>query len=187
MGKNSRKIKLFKEVITKDICNLDIKIEDIKIEDIKKYKEQTEKVLNSFIDCDENSLKDIELCKKFNKIDWNLLHNLYFITLNSNEIQQDLVERSKNNRNNILVKNEHKMHETPDLMGLGILLNNPMFKGMIDRVLPVVEKAFEGKDLSTLNINDLMTGIITKDSEKLGGVDINLLLNDSMKVLKNEN
>lgn len=176
MGKNSRKIKLFKEVITKEL-GVDL---DIKIEDIKLYKEQVNNVLVDFIECKPDSLKDIDLNKKFPEINWNLLHNLYFLTCNSNEISQELVEQSKKNRNSLTIQNKE---EIPDLMGLGMLFNNPMFKGMIDRVLPVVEKAFEGKDLSKLNINDIMNGIMTKDSEKCGGIDVNNLIMESMNVL----
>lgn len=176
MGKNTRKVKIFKETLTKELsCKIDVTIDEI-----NKYNLQVSENIEKFIDCKSECLEKIDFYKKINTVNWDLLHNLYFLSFDIKDIDKELVEKSKQNRKK-LTDTSNALSGIPDL---SIMLNNPMFKGMIDKILPVVEKAFEGKDLSNMNINDVVSGIITKDSSKCGGVDINGLIQESMSILQ---
>lgn len=183
MGKLTKRFGVFKNIFVDlkfDVCKTDLTKEDMNL-----YQQDVEKVLDSFIGCDESCIASINFLKDLKEINWNLLHNLYFVACPiRNEV---LVKRSKESRE-AKEKNSKKEKQpstmpsgTPDIASI---MASPMFAQMMSTVLPVVQKAFEGKDMSSLNINDVVSGLMTKDKEKCGGIDVEALITESVDKLK---
>ena len=196
MGKNAVKNKMFKKIykdLIKDLENKQILLDSLNSKTIMMYKNDVESNLEKFINCDKEVLEHINLYKVtfknlYDDINWDLLHNLYFTTIDKENLSQELVQRSKTIREklqqNIKVSQETTSQGStfPDISSI---LSSPMFSEMISKVLPVVQEAVEGKDLSSLNMNDVITGFITKDPSKCGGLDINKIIEESTNKLKN--
>lgn len=178
--------KIFKDLLKND-PNSFTTLKKLSSKDIVMFKDQVNKCLDDFIGCKESCLSSITLLKDVKySINWDILHNMYFSTFNPEEIPKDIVERSKNERNP--VNKVNPVQETSELQGLpdlAGLLNSPMLGNIISAILPVVQDAIKDKDLQNINPQELMSGLMSKDPSKCGGLDINKLLQDSAEKLKN--
>lgn len=187
MGKLTKRFNVFKNIFAEVKFKEGIKFELTK-KDMETYKTEVEKNLEDFISCKPEVIDNISLLHNLQETNWNLLHNLYFAAVPKRE--DALVEKSKRYRE-ALDKNVSQIDSGSgrgigniDPNNIASIMSSPMFTQMISSVLPVVQKAFDGKDINNLNINDVVSGLMTKDPEKCGGVDIDALLKETADTLK---
>lgn len=182
MGKLSQRFRIFKQIYKELDCT---KKMDITKEDMKNYKEEVEKNIDSFMNCELGSIRNINILESLTKVNWNLLHNMYFASVDKRD--EELVQKSKNARNSVEQDPPVPVLPTPSAsphFDLTSILSSPMFTQVINSVLPSVQKAFEGKDLQNMNMAELVQGIMTRDPEKCGGVDVTALIEESVSKLK---
>ncbi len=183
MGKLSQRFRIFKQIYKELRCTKKI---DITKEDMKKYKEEVEKNIDSFMNCEIGSIRNIGILDSLTEVNWNLLHNMYFASVEKRD--EELVQKSKTARNTTSDQDppipvpSASPHFDPG--NLTSILSSPMFTQVINSVLPTVQKAFEGKDLQNMNMAELVQGIMTRDPEKCGGVDVTALIEESVSKLK---
>jgi len=156
-----RKIKLFNRIFQeflneyRAVSGENIPVTKIKsIENVKQYNSDVTKVLENFIRCDDSVISKISLLNFIdplsNKINWEYLHNLYFITLEQQN--PELVEKSKEN---IKAHKERVIIRTPKT-----------------RQVKVPDLSSVTKSLETSNLNDVMNGIAEQVTEYLKDVDL---------------
>ena len=101
-----RKIKLFNRIFQeflneyRSVTGVNFPVTKIKsIENVNQYNSDVTKVLEAFVKCDDSVITKISLLNFIDpiatKINWEYLHNLYFITLDKQD--PELVEESKKN------------------------------------------------------------------------------------------
>lgn len=168
MGKLSKRFNIFKSIYKELKLKESDKVNEITKEDMEKFKNQVDESMKkdySFISCREECLNDIELLKDA-QVNWSLFHNMYFAALP--EKNEALINESKRSREALITKPQLSNVLLSNGFDLGGIVNSPVFSNMITAILPSVQKAFDGKDISQLNLNEMMQGIMEKDSQKAG-------------------
>jgi hypothetical protein len=165
-----RKIKLFNRIFQeflneyRSVSGDNIPVTKIKsIDNVLQYNTDVGKVLEKFIGCDDSVIPKISLLNFIDpiatKINWEYLHNLYLITLDTQD--PELVRKSKEN---IKAHKEMIVIKTPKA---GKLLRTPA------STVPDLAKFSDmAKTLETSNLNGVMNDIAGKVTEYLKDVDI---------------
>jgi hypothetical protein len=186
MGKSSTKIKLFKKVFREfldeysKMTNLTIDVKIKNSEPLNTYIDDVKKVEDSFICRDSDSLGSITLLKCLNlndtniKVNWDYLHNMYFIALG--EADEGLIKRSQE-----VTKEPLPETQGPNIMGL---LNNPAISNIISELLPAVTKSLEGKDLSGIDPQEALKGLMSGGTPSIGGFDFSELIKQTTDKVK---
>jgi len=113
------------------------------------------------------------------KINWEYVHTLYFIS-HGKSIEPAVVERCKKNRLN---KVTMVMKKTLDNTKKGLEIspeNSESFGKLIGDIAGQVAKSLEGKDLTNLNPQDLLTGMMSGNMN-IGGINFQEILDNSTK------
>lgn len=181
--KIAKRNKFFNEIYNEIIVKYNFSQITCFTKQIELFKEQVESVLDSFIECNQDSLNKINLLKEIKSIkdtkDWSIFHNLYFISVGNENLSKDILEKSKKNRsNNEIVENKNTTNPLGSLSNLTNIMSDPMMMSMVSSILPIVQKAFAGKE-NDINIADLLKGLTTKDASLCGGIDIENLIKES--------
>lgn len=181
--KIAKRNKFFNEIYNEIIVKYNFSQITCFTKQIELFKEQVESVLDSFIECEQDSLNKINLLKEIKSVkdtkDWSIFHNLYFISVGNENLSKDILEKSKKNRsNNEIVENKNTSNPLGSLSNLTNIMSDPMMMSMVSSILPIVQKAFAGKE-NDINIADLLKGLTTKDPSLCGGIDIENLIKES--------
>lgn len=196
MGKTSNRIKLFKKVfneflkeyssITGAIISIPIKT----IEPLTLYRQDVESVIDQFASKNVNILGNIRLLSTINfskvQVNWSYLFNMYSLTLEKGE--ENLLEIASNK---VIVATSQSTPQTlPNLPGLpgglniGALLNSGAIQSLVAELAPMVTQSLEGKDLSKISMETLMSDIVTGKSES--GIDTANVLKHTMDKMKDK-
>ena len=162
-----RKIKLFNRIFQeflneyRSVTGVNFPVTKIKsIENVNQYNSDVTKVLEAFVKCDDSVITKISLLNFIDpiatKINWEYLHNLYFITLDKQD--PELVEESKKN-----IKAHKEM----------VVIKTPKARGTAPQGLANFSDM--AKTLETSNLNDVMNDIAGKVTEYLKDVDVSKL------------
>ena len=181
--KIAKRNKFFNEIYNEIIVKYNFSQITCFTKQIELFKEQVESVLESFIECNQDSLNKIDLLKEIKSVkdikDWSIFHNLYFISVGNENLSKDVLEKSKKNRsNNETIENKNTTNPLGSLSNLTNIMSDPMMMSMVSSILPIVQKAFAGKE-NDINITDLLKGLTTKDPSLCGGIDIENLIKES--------
>ena len=123
---------------------------------LETYKKDIDISLDDFLSCKTSCLNNISLLKDSGvtwdkvKINWKILHNLYF-----------LVDKTKDQK--ILDKSKESI--AVDLIG-----KNDFLSDLVGDLSGDIQKSLEGKDLSKLNPALLMNSLLAGD-RSVGGID----------------
>jgi predicted nucleotidyltransferase len=158
------------------------------------YLREIKKVEGDFLDCKDSALEGITILKAnciTGSINWEYLHNLYFI-VNNGKISPEVLERSKKgleSGKNALVLSEESSDD-PEVQtltgGIEGLMQSDLFGDLLKDMSGDVGKMLEGKDLSNVNPMDLMSGLLDpNNTEKtVGGINFSEIINKTVASLK---
>jgi hypothetical protein len=139
------------------------------------------KDLDNFLDCKESALDNINLFKQSQiditktKINWEYLHNLFFIVYK--DVKPDILEKSK--KGIINSKTSTKMVKDS--------ASDNIFGDLIKEMSSDIQGTLEGKDLSTINPMELLSGLMNKDNKgKVGGIDFSEIINKTVISLQSK-
>jgi hypothetical protein len=125
-------------------------------------------------------------------INWEYLHNLYFI-VNNGKISPEVLERSKKSiesGKNALVLASETSSSDPEVQtligGIEGLMQSDLFGDLLKDMSGDVGKMLEGKDLSNVNPMDLMSGLLDpNNTEKtVGGINFSEIINKTVASLQ---
>jgi len=180
---SNKQIKLFNKILTEfyEEYNLvtgnKLKIK-AKSHDILLFKTEAQNKLEQFVCCDNMVLEGITLFKKFDitKLNWEYIHTMYFISYGKS-IDTNFVSRCKNSRLNkkSLSVSKSVPQITPE--------NSESFGKLIGDIAGQVAKSLEGKDLSNINPQELLTGMLSGNMN-IAGIDFQEILDNSTKNFK---
>lgn len=192
MGKTSNRIKLFKKVfneflkeyssITGAIISIPIKT----IEPLTLYRQDVESVIDQFASKNVNILGNIRLLSTINfskvQVNWSYLFNMYSLTLEKGE--ENLLETASSG---VVATTQPAPQTLPGLPGglnIGALLNSGAIQNLVAELAPMVTQSLEGKDLSKISMETLMSDIVTGKSES--GIDTASVLKHTMDKMKDK-
>lgn len=195
---STKQIKIFGKIYQEflDNYNSSLGVEK-KIFKVKKtqvlleYLSNCNKNLDSFLDCNESVLGNFSILKVSGidptktKINWEYLHNLFFVVNKSNS--HDVIEKSKKGlQKSKEISKELTVSKSGDIEeNISGLLANNAFGDLIKEMSISVKDSLEGKDLSKINPVELLAGLLNPENNgQVGGVDFSQIINKTVGSLK---
>jgi hypothetical protein len=182
---SNKQVKLFNKILSEFyeeynlVTGSDIKIK-AKSKDILLFKNEVQNKLSQFMCCDDSVLDGLTLIKKYNlditKLNWEYIHTLYFISYGKS-IDGGVVSKCKEARLNkkSVVVSKSVPQITPE--------NSESFGKLIGDIAGQVAKSLEGKDLSNINPQELLTGMMSGNMN-IAGINFQEILDNSTKNFK---
>jgi hypothetical protein len=154
------------------------------------YLSDCNKNLDSFLDCNESVLGNFSILKvngidpSKTKINWEYLHNLFFVVNKSNS--HEVIEKSKKGiQKSKEISKELTTANTGVEENISGLLANNAFGDLIKEMSVSVKESLEGKDLSKINPMELLSGLLNPENNgQVGGVDFSQIINKTVGSLK---
>lgn len=167
--------------------------------------------LEEFVNCENTMLEKISILKNsqidFDKINWEYLHTMYFIS-QGKSIDKTIVSRCKVNRSKIVTVIQSPSHPNSTGMDMGMMMNmigniggmgdnqgtsnisnissmlqSESFGKLVGDIAGQFAKTLEGKDLSNINPQDLLSGMMSGNMN-IGGIDFQSILDTSTAQFK---
>jgi hypothetical protein len=178
----NKQLKLFKRTINEfldEYNKLDETMEirlKIKSIDIVKYNMEIKSNIESFIDRQPDIFNKITLFSKLDlqKVDtsvWDYLNNLYFIS-EGTSIDPSIIEKCKNYNKQIVVPKKDNTQ------------SKDQFGSLIGDIAGKVSKSLEGKDLTGINPQMLLAGLMSGNTDSIGGIDFSKILEQTTQTIK---
>ena len=176
------------------ITNQPLKIFKIKKSSILLcYLEDVSEVIDDFLDCKENCLKEVTLFKLNGinsskaKLNWKYLHNLFWIV--KKDKTPEILERSKAGISNselaVLITPKGNLNGSKNsLDSIQKLMSSSIFGNIIKEMSGDIQKSLEGKDLSMINPSELLSSLMGGETKVVGGIDFSSIIEKSTKSLK---
>jgi hypothetical protein len=185
----NKQLKLFKKTVNEfldEYNKLDESMEirlKIKSIDITKYNSDINAHSELFLDRQPQVLNKISL---FSKLDlykvqtsvWEYLNNLYFISEGPG-IDPAIIERCKNFSTQVVVPVKIQQTQQP-------VQGGDQFSSLIGEIAGKVGKSLEGKDLTGINPQMLLAGLMSGNTDSIGGIDFSKILEQTTQTIKSK-
>lgn len=205
---DAKRVKLFNKTLFELVVELKktgknvsfVKIKNF--EEVKDYKKSVMEHFEDFMSCKVSSLDNNPLLLKYNinlsslsitdlPTLWKYFHNLYFISLSKedNETQEEYTQRV-NELIRTSERNVSKLNVSSDFNIFSILKNDTI-KNLVEKTSKDIASQLEGKDLDSINPNDLITGLISSmsgssSSSNNTGLDFSQIISKTKENLQKE-
>lgn len=164
----------YKKIVNKDYYQI-VKVKEMHV--LTNFQNEIKNNVELFLECDKKVFGYITLCKdiSLDKLEkeietniWQYLHNLYIITILESERKEEFANRSKERlrqRELSLTRNTNT-NSIGNL--LGSIMGNPGLSNLIEDISKEVSKKLEGKDLSHIDPNELLSNLLSGNGETSG-------------------
>jgi len=183
----NKKTKLFNKVFRefldeyRTLTGENVIVKKIKSSDvIMKYFSEVNERLQAFINCDNSIIPEISLLKGIDaekyKINWEYLHNLYFITLP--QANPELVQKSKD----AIALSKSESSEI-NIMALKGMVDNPEtqnLNSLINEIAQQITGSLKDVDLSKIDPTELMTNLMAGKNQACG-IDFTSIIETTTK------
>ena len=190
MGKASVKVKFFKKLLRDFLLGYEkatgatvhIKVKTMEV--VRGFLDDVKQNHDEFMKCNKECLKYISIFKAVNFdnfiVDWSYLHGMYFASM-EDEPPEELVMLSKANISNVNLS----VGDSGNISGVDLnnIIGNPAIHKIANDLMPMIQKTLENKDASTLNIQEIMSSLMSGDN-KAGGIDFSEVIAETTAKVK---
>jgi hypothetical protein len=184
-----KRIKMFNRILSEFIedynkmYNLEIpfvKIKELSV--LNTFKDEINYVSEDFFKCEQTAFKNITLCKQLqldqredlgeNKLSiWKYLHNLYILTQEAPD-KSDLVNKTKQALENVS-------------SSLAVTTQDTDMAAIIQDIAGEVSQSLQGKDLSSINPMDLLSTLMSGNTN-INGIDFGAILKNTTEKIQSK-
>lgn len=188
----NKQLKVFKRVLEEFLSEYN-KLDDtfevklkVKMETISKFGEEVNLNLEKFINRDTSILKSFSLFKRLdlNLDSYDYIHQLYVVSQGTS-IDQDIIKRFEESKNIMdIIPKKQNISQFPSFLENR---NNPIgsdaLMGLVGDIAGQVGESLKGKDLSKINPQELLSGLMS-GKNNIGGIDFTQILAQTTGILQ---